>query len=1077
MANQDNETPFDAYYFAHGCGRPYQRDEAWLGFFNGIAKRIAEEIGPSSVLDAGCAMGFLVEGLRSFGIEAYGIDVSHYAIENVHPSVKGYCAEGSIAEDLDREYDLIVCIEVLEHMPAEEAVKAIENLCGHANEVLFSSTPFDYKEATHINVRTPEYWAERFALQGFLRDVDYDASYITPWATRFVRADQPLHRVVQNYERRFFQLWKENSDERELVGTMRRNLSETEQVVQSLTDDRERAEAEITGLNSTIEALIEQRRTAEMEARGRIHRLAEALADQSEETENARVDLEFAREQLAELNVRLDQARAQLGLRESELSQTRESLVIFMRESQRLASEWEHLHRTLAWRIINWVWAVRMRLFPSGSLRGRAYERLVRGGRGTQVHEKRSADPEGSTITSHEQAPPDAVEASVGEGRLPADRRMEVDPVRDPTDVADQHPNVDIIVCVHNALDDTRQCLNSVLENSTAPYHLIVVNDGSEAETQTFIRAFCRDREIKLIENEQARGYTVAANQGMAASTAEFVILLNSDTITPTGWLGRMCACMLSDDRIGVVGPLSNTASWQSVPDIVDGEDWATNPIPEGWSVQDMADAVAADSCRSYPRVSLLNGFCLMIRRSLLDEIGPFDEATFGKGYGEEDDFVLRARARGWQIAVADDVYVYHGQSKSYSSERRLQLTDRAGKALAAKHGQDLVTKSCSEVLAHPVMEGIRAHVANLPERARLIDEGKSKFDGKRVLFALPVALPGGGANVILSEAQAMQAMGVDVRVFNLRNNRESFLAHYRDMTVPVTFGSLPDLVSLARLYDAAVASIYFSVEWLKELEAESQPPVLGYYVQGFEPLMYAPDSPDYNRALASYTTIPGIRAFTKTGWTRRTVFEHTGVECADIGVSLNVDLFRPRVLPSDNGGPVVVSAMVRPSTYYREPELTMRVLRDIAKGYGSKVAIRIFGATAAELDSDTLPQDFAWRSAGILTPAQVARFFNQTDIFLDLSSHQAMGLSAMEAMACGNAVVVPINGGVDAYGQDEGNCLMVDTSSFDDCIMAVRRLVDDEALRTRLQRQAINDLAGCFPERPAYNILKYLFS
>ena len=123
-----------------------------------------------------------------------------------------------------------------------------------------------------------------------------------------------------------------------------------------------------------------------------------------------------------------------------------------------------------------------------------------------------------------------------------------------------------------------------------------------------------------------------------------------------------------SDPRIGLVGPLSNTASWQSIPDVrlPDGE-WAENPLGEGTTPEDMARSVARYSGRLYPRLPFLNGFCLLIRRQVIDELGRFDEVTFGRGYGEENDYCLRAAKAGWQLAVADDVYVYHRQSRSYS--------------------------------------------------------------------------------------------------------------------------------------------------------------------------------------------------------------------------------------------------------------------------------------------------------------------------------------------------------------------------------------------------------------------------
>jgi hypothetical protein len=216
---------FDAYYFATGCGRPYQRDDEWMRFFGQIADRIVSDIRPETVLDAGCAWGFLVEALRARNVAAYGIDVSEYAIQNIHPDVKPYCWVGSVVEPFPQVYDLIVCIEVLEHLPQEQAEKAVINFCRHSQDILFSSTPFDYKEATHFNVQPPEYWAELFARQGFYRDVDFDGSFITSWAVRFRRKDEPLPRMVREYERRYFLLSKENADLRGLTVEMRNEIS------------------------------------------------------------------------------------------------------------------------------------------------------------------------------------------------------------------------------------------------------------------------------------------------------------------------------------------------------------------------------------------------------------------------------------------------------------------------------------------------------------------------------------------------------------------------------------------------------------------------------------------------------------------------------------------------------------------------------------------------------------------------------------------------------------------------------------------------------------------------------------
>ncbi|HKQ06599.1 MAG TPA: methyltransferase domain-containing protein, partial [Blastocatellia bacterium] len=121
MDSRSISKSYDAYYYAHGCGdRPYDRDEVWLGFFGSVANRIVNAFRPTTLLDAGCAIGLLVESLRDRGVAAYGIDISEYAISQVREDIRPFCRTGSLTEPLPQSYDLIVCIEVLEHLSADE---------------------------------------------------------------------------------------------------------------------------------------------------------------------------------------------------------------------------------------------------------------------------------------------------------------------------------------------------------------------------------------------------------------------------------------------------------------------------------------------------------------------------------------------------------------------------------------------------------------------------------------------------------------------------------------------------------------------------------------------------------------------------------------------------------------------------------------------------------------------------------------------------------------------------------------------------------------------------------------------
>ncbi|MGC9397900.1 MAG: class I SAM-dependent methyltransferase [Anaerolineae bacterium] len=243
---------YDAYYFAHNCGQPYRRDEKWLSLFDRIAECIVRDFQPKTVMDAGCAMGFLVEKLRERGVEAYGVDISKYAIEHVHESVRRFCRLASVTTSFPSHYDLIVSIEVLEHLSPLHAREAIANFCRHSDQVLFSSTPIDYQEVTHINVHLPDYWAKLFAGHGFIRDVDYDASFITPWAGLYRKMDPLLPDLVQKFERRWWELQQENAELRKAAQSHGASAKLAEQ-------EMARLRARVAELEKKIEAFEQGR--------------------------------------------------------------------------------------------------------------------------------------------------------------------------------------------------------------------------------------------------------------------------------------------------------------------------------------------------------------------------------------------------------------------------------------------------------------------------------------------------------------------------------------------------------------------------------------------------------------------------------------------------------------------------------------------------------------------------------------------------------------------------------------------------------------------------------------------------
>ncbi len=256
---------FDAWYYANNCGEPYERTTRWLAFFGGIAQEIQTRLNPTTVLDAGCAKGFLVEALRDRGVEAWGVDISEYAINQVYAPVAPYCKVASITEPFESQYDLIVTVEVLEHMPPSGASKAIRNLCAHTNTILFSSSPKDFAESTHFNVQPSAYWVKEFAYQGFFHDLGFDTNFLTPWAMLFRRAQRTPVDLAYSYEQNRERLRNENTDLRKKNVSLEEQLKYLERELQKtkkLSQEQQTESTNLLEVNKMLNAEIEALRSS-----------------------------------------------------------------------------------------------------------------------------------------------------------------------------------------------------------------------------------------------------------------------------------------------------------------------------------------------------------------------------------------------------------------------------------------------------------------------------------------------------------------------------------------------------------------------------------------------------------------------------------------------------------------------------------------------------------------------------------------------------------------------------------------------------------------------------------------------
>ncbi|MBN2391077.1 MAG: glycosyltransferase family 4 protein [Anaerolineae bacterium] len=504
----------------------------------------------------------------------------------------------------------------------------------------------------------------------------------------------------------------------------------------------------------------------------------------------------------------------------------------------------------------------------------------------------------------------------------------------------------------------------------------------------------------------------VVLDKSALAFDSTYIAWLDTGIQVTENWLDRLLMCLDQDDTVEAVEPLTDSL----LPSDLQMD-----------TLQELSELVERASGGMVLPVYQSPGRCVLSKRGHLT----FDERT----------------------GICDAVYVHAMLAESPST-----FQTQIKKAVGQDH----------------IWLGAQARLRIMKDRQDCVRRGRSQFAGRSVLFLLPEVGLRDDVCAIINRGLSMRALGTEVALFILREQRDDFERAYPGLELPVLYGAPQDLIVHAKRYDAVVATFNTSVQWLSPLAKLST--VRAYYVQRFEPDIYEPGTPEFQVVRASYNLFPDLVRFTSTDWVRRKILHEIGVEFEVIGPSLDLDLFRPRPVKEKvvQGVPLRILALVHPSSAYRIPELPVKLLRAVAERYRDDIEIYLWRISPQQEIS--MPRDFAWKSVGVLESGQVAHLLAMTDVFIDLSEHQPVGITAMEAMACGNAIIVPRQGWLENFVQHKHNALVVDTSSEQDCVGALQSLIEDQALRERLRANALREVLQFFPEQAAYNILNILF-
>ncbi|SDX31377.1 glycosyltransferase family 2 protein [Paenibacillus sp. PDC88] len=239
---------------------------------------------------------------------------------------------------------------------------------------------------------------------------------------------------------------------------------------------------------------------------------------------------------------------------------------------------------------------------------------------------------------------------------------------------------VDILLPIYNSVSEVRNCIESILNNTSATHYDLYLLDDCSTDPEVMEISEYYTNEYKNIFSYRHKvnlGFPGNVNFGLNL-TQNDVVILNSDTIVTKNWLTKLIDASNLNEKIAAVNPLTNYGVISSIPTIYE-------KVNNEFTIDEITNAIDSLQETNYPEVPMLVGFCMYMKRKAINEVGIFDAKTFNRGYGEETDWCLRAKNLGYKLIICDDCYVKHIGASSFGDEKT-KLIERSTKIINKKY-------------------------------------------------------------------------------------------------------------------------------------------------------------------------------------------------------------------------------------------------------------------------------------------------------------------------------------------------------------------------------------------------------
>mgnify|MGYP004516120117 FL=1 len=575
----------------------------------------------------------------------------------------------------------------------------------------------------------------------------------------------------------------------------------------------------------------------------------------------------------------------------------------------------------------------------------------------------------------------------------------------------------DIIIPIYNSPEWVKMCVYALYKNTPDEYigKVILMNDNSDELTCNCIRNLEKKYpKIEVYKNENNLGFIKNVNRGMDKTTAEYILLLNTDCLVSKNTIPKLIDHMEKNKKIGLICPISSNAANLSYD------------IPEHYSYMQVNDLFYENFKGMNFDACTVVGNCLMISRECMQKTGYLDE-IYGMGYGDETDYQFKAHEQGFEAKVAIDTYVYHKSEVSFGTSPEKQKRLDHNRAIFFERWGEQYNKKMQEYVKNDPIEYIKNNL---------------KIDKKpepNILFFLPdIHQKAGGVHVIVDIVNYLNINGYFANILTER------IHEYKEIMI-FSPSFMKDIKEVSP--KCIAGTIYPTIFFCETIAKHYNIPCVNF-MQGYEPCF--DNGEIYSWAELACKNSQNILAISE--FLQKKCKENFGKEAKVIPNSINTDLLYNSDKQIKDKKQVT---FVFRDNFAKGDFILSEILKLLTlKNYNFEINVIYMREIMFPINNnENLKINFY---KGPLNRKEVSNILFKTDIFVDASLMEGFGLMALEAMAAGAVPVMSQSFGVDEYAEDNKNCFIIkEVNNAEKYVEKIEELLKDEEKLKEMSKNA----------------------